>query len=115
MCQHFKRTIIVLDALDECLQGELESLIHGFRELLGPLECSTIQILVTSRHELAIERLILPLATSQTSLMKNIRQDIVTYVNNEIDERIGSKRLKLRNSGLAKDIKDGLLRHSDGM
>ena len=115
MCQQFKRTIIVLDALDECLHEELEPLIHGLRELLSPSDWSSIQILITSRHELLIERLILPLATFQTSLMKNIRQDIVTYVNNEIDERIRSRRLKLRNPGLAQDIKDGLLRHSDGM
>ena len=115
MCQQFKRTIIVLDALDECLQEELEPIIQGLRELLGPSDWSSIQILTTSRHELAIERIILPLATFQMSLMKNIRQDIVAYVNNEIDERISSRRLKLRNRELAKDIKDGLLRHSDGM
>jgi hypothetical protein len=115
MCQQFKRTILVVDALDECLEEELEPLIHSLRELLNPSNSCTIQILATSRHELSIERLISPLVMFQISLMKGIRQDIVTYVNTEVGERIRSKRLKLRNPELAEEIKNALLRNADGM
>jgi len=109
----FARTIVVLDALDEC--NDLSALVQCFQELLGVLDSSSMHILATSRNDLVIERLILPLATSELSLMRNIREDIVTYVTTEVDDRVRSKRLKLRNPDLGKQIKIALLKNSDGM
>lgn len=109
----FARTFIVLDALDEC--DDLPALVNCFRVLLGPLDSSSMHILATSRNDMVIERLILPLATSGLSLMRNIMEDIVTYVTTEVDNRIRSKRLKLRNPDLGRHIKIALLKNSDGM
>ena len=109
----FTRTFFVLDALDEC--EDLPALVQSFQVLLGPPTSSSMHILATSRNDLVIERLILPLATSASSLMRDIREDIATYVTTEVDDRIRSKRLKLRNPDLGKQIKIALLKKSDGM
>ena len=109
----FTRTVIVLDALDEC--DDLPALVQSFQVLLSPSTLSSMHILATSRNDLVIERLILPLTTAELSLMRNIREDIVTYVTTEVDDRIRSKRLKLRNPDLGKQIKIALLKNSDGM
>lgn len=114
MSLHFGKVIVVLDALDESV--EEEAFINGFKELLLSSQSdTTVQILVTSRNDLNIERLILPLVTWGLSLMDAMVQDIGTYITAEIDDRVRSRRLKLRDPSLAKQISETLVRQADGL
>ena len=114
MSLQFKQVIVVIDALDESV--EEEAFINGFEELLLTSQGdTTIQILVTSRNDLNIERLILPLATWILSLMDAMVQDIGTYITAEIEHRVRAKRLKFRDPSLGKQISETLVRQADGL
>lgn len=114
MSLHFRKVIVVLDALDESI--EEEAFINGFKELLLSSQGdSTVQILVTSRNDLNIERLILPLVTWGLSLMDAMVEDIGTYITAEIEDRVRSRRLKLRDPSLGKQISETLVRQADGL
>lgn len=114
MSLHFKQVIVVVDALDE--STDEEAFVNAFEELLVTDQGgTTIQILVTSRNDLNIERLLVPLANSILSLMDAMVQDIGTYITAEIQDCVRSKRLKFRDPGLGKQISETLVRQADGL
>ena len=114
MLAYFRRVVVVVDALDESV--EATEISQAFEELLKPALIPTkILILVTSRPNINIERLVAPLATSKLSLSSRTRTDIRKYVTAEIDRRIGSRNLKLRDPGLATEIVHSLVDRPDGL
>jgi hypothetical protein len=110
----FRRLIVVVDALDESV--EATQFCEAFSELLSPAPSNTnVLILVTSREEINSERLLAPLATSKLSLADKTKADIRTFVSDEVDRRIRSRTLKLRNSALKTEIVRSLVDRADGL
>ncbi|KAI9164157.1 Vegetative incompatibility protein [Paramyrothecium foliicola] len=111
---HFKKVFLVVDALDESI--EVEDFVNGLVEIItGPQSTTRAQILVTSRHQLALRRLIEPIATLQFCLTTNNGPDISRYIACEIRSRILAKKLQLRNPSLEGVIVDALVKGADGI
>lgn len=114
MSLHFKQVIVLIDALDESV--EEETFINAFEELLFTSQGdTTIQIILTSRNDLNIERLVLPLTTWILSLKDAMVQDVGTYIAAEIEDRVRSRRLKFRDPSLGNQILESLVRQADGL
>jgi hypothetical protein len=110
----FRRLIIVVDAVDESM--ETREFSQAFAELLSPALSNTrVLILVTSREDINVERLIAPLTTSKLSLANRMNADIERYVSEEVDRRIRSRTLKLRDPALATEIARSLVDRADGL
>jgi hypothetical protein len=92
MLVYFRRVILVIDALDESV--EVNKFSQFFEELLNPALITTkVLLLVTSREDVNVERLIAPL----------------------VERRIRSRTLKLRDPRLATDIIHSLVDCADGL
>lgn len=111
---HFEKVFIIVDALDE--SNEIERLVEGLSVIIDMFESATrAQILVTSRHEVEIQTLMEPIATSKFSLTANIGDDISRYVTAEVHSRVLARKLKLRSPSLEELIIQALSEGSDGM
>lgn len=110
----FRRLLVVFDALDEAV--EVKEFSETFAELLSPaLTYTRVFVLVTSREDINIERLIAPLATSKLSLADRTQTDIRTYVSAEVDRRVRARTLKLRDPALANEIVSSLVDGAEGL
>lgn len=99
----FKRVFIVLDALDEC--EEIEEFTEEFTDLLEcELQDTDVRILVTSRCELAIERALLCRWHINLDDQRDLVVDIWKYIAQQVENRIVSGKLKLRNRELKTEI-----------
>ena len=103
-----------MDALDECTEGG--DLIETLGEIRGFLFSNVkIRILVSSRREgyiidlLGKEQLQLELRNTK------VQGDIESYITTRLQEMLQSSKLKLRNPGLASEIKSALIAGSHGM
>ena len=112
---HFRRVIVVVDALDESL--EEEAFAHGFSGLLetGLDSDTVVQVILTSREDLNVERSIETIATSSLSLGKQMEDDIRTYISSEVKGRLRSKKMKLANLALVDEIVRSIVERADGM
>jgi len=114
MLVYFRRVILVIDALDESV--EVNKFSQFFEELLNPALITTkVLLLVTSREDVNVERLIAPLVESRLSLADKTKADIRMYVAAEVERRIRSRTLKLRDPRLATDIIHSLVDCADGL
>jgi hypothetical protein len=110
----FRRLVVVVDALDESVEASKFS--ETFAEILRFDRNNTnVFILVTSREDVNSERLLGPLAVSRLSLTDRTKADIRTYVSAEVDWRIRSRTLKLRDHALQTEIVDSLVARADGL
>jgi hypothetical protein len=108
----FGSIYIIVNALDESTEEEV--FIEGFRDILSAQpDTKPFKILIASRHSLKIERLLVPMAVSQLSLNERTGSDIVKFVTNEIESRVRSRKLKLRNQALASRIENALTGRND--
>jgi hypothetical protein len=108
----FERVMIVVDALDECT--EVTTFIQGLQYLSNSKpERTTIKVLVTSRKEVEIERLLYEV--DRISVAANIGGDIYTYVSVQVDNRIRSKKLRLRDPLVRNLIVSELAAKAHGM
>lgn len=98
----FKHIFVVMDALDECEEvEEFAAEINGF------LECgsqSVIRIVVTSRCELAIERAMKFRWHINLDGQRDLVDDIRNYIAQQVENRVVSGKLKLRNRELKTEI-----------
>ena len=108
----FNRTLILVDALDECTEGG--DLIETLGKIRG-FQCSNVKILVSSRREGYIIDLLgkeqLQLGLRDTKVVG----DIESYITSGLQEMLQSGKLKLRNPSLASEIKSTLIAGSNGM
>lgn len=113
--RHFLRVVIVLDALDE--STEEEKLAGTFAELLRLAKegHTTVQLFVSSREDLRIERVLSPITTSRMSLAYKMNDDIRSFIAAEVDDRLRSGKLKLRNDDLRAEILESLLGGAGGL
>ena len=110
----FTRTFVVIDALDECSEGDV--FVEGLRALVSEGNDGTnIQIVVTSRNDINLERLLLPLTTMELSLRGSVGEDVRAFVGGEMERRIKSRKLKLRDPGLTDVILNTLVDRADGL
>ena len=115
LSNRFVRTYVILDALDEV--GNVNVFLKGLENLRAYInDSSTIRILVTSRRELAIERSMLAQTAIQVQMVsKETQTDLIGYIYSQIQQRIASRRLKLRDPQLEHEIATTLINHADGM
>jgi len=67
LCQRFERTVIVIDALDEC--DDLEGFVKALCDIMNSAEIyKHVNILVTSRDEVQIERSLGALASCRVPM-----------------------------------------------
>jgi hypothetical protein len=112
---HFKRVHIVVDALDESL--EEEAFAQAFTDLLHTAANSdvVVQVVLTSREDLNVERSIAAIATSRLSLVNQMEDDIRTYISFEVNERLRTRKMKLADAALADEIVHSLVERAEGM
>ncbi|CUS12929.1 unnamed protein product, partial [Tuber aestivum] len=109
----FRRTFIILDALDEFPKGTREGLLSWIKELTVAHRAGSLSILVTSRPEADIVGSLEPLAAFSISLQsKIIDPDIRTHVQKSLEGKGGFKRFT---EGLKDEIEDMLVARSQGM
>lgn len=114
MSLRFTQTFVVVDALDECLEEDV--FVEGLRALISDgTDGTNVQIVVTSRNDLNIERLLLPLTTFNLPLRGSVEEDVRAFVCGEMQRRIHSRKLKLRDPGLANVILNTLVDRAEGL
>jgi amino acid transporter len=110
MCSRRNTVSIVVDALDECTD------LNTFVEDLVTLKAiSNIRLLLTSRHDIEVVRVIQPIAQHTISISDYMRNDIKIYLETEINSRVGQRSLKLRESWLKAEIATSLEAKADGL
>jgi len=110
-CLQFEKVFIVLDALDECVDRS-----GFFRGLLRLSEDSpTINLFLTSRYEVELERVINPVASHRLALKEHMRSDIRMYLYAQTTTRVRQGSLKLRQENLVANIIAALEAKADGM
>ena len=106
------KTIIIIDALDEC--AEVEDLITILLEIKA-VTSSHVRLLLSSRREANIRKLLAE-AEYQIELQgQNVQADIETYVSSHLQQNLSSGKLKLRNPSLEAEIREALIKGSQGM
>ncbi|KAF2816739.1 uncharacterized protein BDZ99DRAFT_492706 [Mytilinidion resinicola] len=110
-----ERTFIVVDALDEV--SDKESISKMLKDILEMSVSSSekgertpaVNVLVASRADAIVDRILRPLRPYILTLEVGSRQDIEQFVEAEIEVRILSRKLKLRNTSLGQEIKEKIL------
>ena len=114
LCRRFERTVIAIDVLDEC--DDLEGFVNALRDIVNSAEISKhVNILVTSRDELQIDRSLGALATCRVPMEEYVGQDISNYVLAEVETRMRAGVLKIRNVDLKQEITSALIKGARGM
>lgn len=111
----FKRTFIVIDALDECDANDRSDLLDAF-EKLSSFPNSIVKIFVTSRYT---DDIALALDGHLKLLIKthHISNDISIFIDYEINSAVKRKKL-LRgkaDAGLQQTVKSALNQGANGM
>jgi hypothetical protein len=101
---------LIVDAVDECVglstfMGGLNYLIKG----------SNIKLLLTSRHDVELQRTIEPIADFQISVAEFMWDDIEIYLAAEVTRRISIGLLKFREKNLDSIIVEALKNKAHGM
>jgi hypothetical protein len=104
-----------MDALDESLEGE--AFAQAFANLLQAAANSdvVVQVILTSREDLNVERSIAAIATSRLSLVNQMEDDIRAYISFEVSERLKTRKMKLADATLADKIVHSLVERAEGM
>ncbi|CUS12935.1 unnamed protein product, partial [Tuber aestivum] len=109
----FKKTFIILDALDEFPKGTRESLLSWISELTVDHKAGPLSILLTSRPEADIAASLEPLSAFSVSLQsKTVDPDIRTYVHKSLVGKGGFKRFT---EEIKDEIEHTLVTRSQGM
>jgi hypothetical protein len=119
LSRRWTRVLMLVDALDECLDlNEFNGFARGLKLLCTAYADggdTTIQVLVTSRNGWYIENKVAGFATMQLSLMTPVQSDIDLFLRTEVERRLESGQLKLRKRELVYQIMSSLKDRSDGM
>jgi len=107
--QLFSRIYVVIDALDE--SKDRERLLEVLIKILEAGNLCTVQLLVTSRKELDIERAILPLSTSLSLSNPYVDEDIRTYIKSYLSQ---NRRFSMWPDDLKTEIEKALVKGAKG-
>ena len=114
MIQQFQEVFIILDALDEC--GEGEKLLQVIENIAG-WKLDGLHILLTSRKEHNIEKRMEKICKEQDRIRvqgKEVEKDISTYVRSRIRTDHNLKQWQ-KYPGLHKEIEETLIEKADEM
>jgi hypothetical protein len=110
LCLKWDSVSLIVDALDECIG--LDSFVGGLKEILrGP----NVRLLLTSRHDVDLKRILEPTADYQISMMENMSNDIKTYLVKEVQHRVTYGTLKIKQKGIDRLIVAAIMEKADGM
>ncbi|CUS15252.1 unnamed protein product, partial [Tuber aestivum] len=111
--RRFRKTFIILDALDEVPRSEREDLLSWLDKLTADHNLESLSILITSRPEADIVRSLAPLIAFSISLQsETIDPDIRTYIQNSLDGRDGFRKFTKE---IRSEIEETLVSGSQGM
>jgi hypothetical protein len=110
LCSRWDSVSLIVDALDECVG--LDAFVSGLKDILG---VPNVRLLLTSRHDVDLRRILEPTANYQISMMENMSEDIETYLVTEVQHRIAYGRLKFKQKGLDTMIIAAIVKKADGM
>jgi hypothetical protein len=110
LCSKWHSVRLIVDAFDEC--AGLGTFVSGFSSLV---KTSNISLLLTSRHDVDLARVVDPIAKYRVPVVENMREDIHEYLAAQISERMSNGALKLRDKSLETHIAAELEKKADGM
>ena len=104
-----RRTFIIVDALDEAAD---KAHVLEILSLIAERKLENLHVLVSSRLELEIKKVVDPIATASVHMAgPDLYRDITLYVQQYLEDHPRTRKL----SGLLKrQIEDWLVRESDG-
>jgi hypothetical protein len=111
LCFIFDTVFMVVDALDEC--ADRSDFLDGLMSFLK--EKGKFKLLLTSRQEVDLDRLIDPIASHRLPLKDYMGSDIKSYLSAELRTRIEEGALKLGRESLIADIAAAIEKKADGM
>ncbi|TVY83746.1 Ankyrin repeat domain-containing protein [Lachnellula suecica] len=106
----FQKVFIVIDAIDEC--HDRECISNAISAITNSLD--NVKILVSSREDKDIKGEFGDFPNLQMRA-QHVSGDIESYVDARLKERIASKKLKVKDDDLRKQISDTLVLKADGM
>ncbi|KAH7013160.1 ankyrin repeat-containing domain protein [Ilyonectria destructans] len=112
MCTLFNQVYLVIDGLDEC-GVQVENTIRKLLSLVNHNDSQIINTAFLSRDELPIREKLEP--TFDCVEIEAHTEDLQLYVAAELEERINSKRLRLRDMTLKDRIMTQLVSGAKGM
>jgi hypothetical protein len=110
LCANWNSVKLIIDAVDECTS--LETFISGLASIVA--NCN-INLLLTSRHDVELVRIIEPLAKYKVAVEENMRDDIHSFLTGEVKRRTAERTLKLRDKLLEGIIIEEIEEKADGM
>jgi hypothetical protein len=115
--EQFKRVYLLFDALDECEDRErwlMPLLVNLVKRYMNQSLQVDVKIFVTSRRQEDIVRAFKQIPTIEIRA-NDVGDDIKTYVNYEIHQRMQKGTIELRDGYLVERIIDVLSSRADGM
>ena len=110
----FETVYVVVDALDEC--RNIETFLDGLNELRSSNNTKTnAKVLITSRQEIDIERQIKRHSTCSLCLTHYIGKDIRRFLTVQVQMRMSTGKLKVRDPALRNRIITALCDGAVGM
>jgi Cdc6-like AAA superfamily ATPase len=105
---------VVIDGLDECEKTTRRDILRGL-SLLSPLG-SCVKIFLLGRESMSSEVGKVFMSLEHISMHRiALDNDIKTYIENTIDDRIGSEELIITQDTLREEIKQALMKGAKGM
>ena len=103
---------IIIDGLDECKEEESKLLLQCLKQLL--MSKTAIRVYCSSRPD--VSRWAPALLESQWNVfMSQINPDIEEYINDTLEQRLGSGNLSIGDPKIILTIRDALLENAHGM
>ncbi|KAM5350409.1 hypothetical protein ACJ41O_006914 [Fusarium nematophilum] len=112
MCKVFTQVYLIVDGLDEC-GNEVESTVDDLVSLSLADRNDNIHLSLLSRDEFMIRQRTMP--HFHWIEIEAHTEDVQLYVATELDQRISTKKLRLRDEGLKDEIMAKLVKGAKGM
>ncbi|KAL6355791.1 hypothetical protein LRP88_09374 [Fusarium phalaenopsidis] len=112
MCSSFDRVYLIVDGLDECAQ-QVEDCVESLAALLLSPQDETLNLALLSRDEITIREIVR--GQFQNVEIEAHTEDIDRYVAHELDQRIASRKLRLKDLALKDKIRKRLVDGAKGM
>jgi hypothetical protein len=97
---HFEQVFILCDALDDSTEGDAIAAALTRLVSYGLRASVSVKVLFTSRFDVQLERRHVSITSNRIALAENMKPDIEQYVKMEVDMRVATGVLKLRDMAL---------------
>ena len=108
---NFEQVFLIVDALDELHEKGsileiLKCILTSWQFANAQLRIPSTKIMLTSRLDRHVQRVLHPLVSFQLSLEDNSHCDVQRFISEEITSRMISRKLKFRDNALQGDIQN---------